>query len=224
MRRRTFVLVVWLMNLTTAQSANADVMCRWLGHCIYESPGFKIRVVDKETGKPLADVHAFAEWMQYGYQGTGGPLMAIDPVSGDDGVLTFRKWGPINGSSAGLVLDQDPVITLFKSGYVALTINNMPGTDERARVRGFNRADQTFKMEVFRGSTADWLQILKNIAYSPLGGSDSGKDAEQVRGAYRRRQQLIRTEATKITRDNDVDLLLDNLDRSMRLLEKDGGR
>ncbi len=215
------VLVAWGVKI---ECVHADVMCRWFLYCVYESPGFKIKVVDKDTDKPLADVHAFAEWMQYGYQGTGGPLMAIEAVSGTDGVLAFQKWGPISGSAGGLVLNQDPLITLFKPGYAALTINNMPGTDERARVRGFNRAGQTFRMEVFGGSTADWVQMLESIAYSPLGGSDSGKYAEQVRGVYRQRQQLIRTEAAKLTRDNKVDLLLDNLDESIRFLEKGGTR
>ena len=65
-----------------SQSAEANFMCQWMGRCFFESPGFRITVVDKETGKPLSDVHALSVWVQYGCHGTNGPLMVQDAVSG----------------------------------------------------------------------------------------------------------------------------------------------
>lgn len=222
MRRRTITLLVWLMSLTIPQSGHADVMCRWFGRCVYESPGFKIRVVDKETGKPLAGVHALAEWVQYGYQGSDGPLMAIDAVSSADGMLSFHKWGPISGSSAGLELNQDPVISVFKSGYMPLTINNMPGTDERARLRGFNRAGQIFKMEVFRGDLGLWVQELTKAAFLPTTRL-SGAEEQEILAVYTNRYRLIKIEAAKLPRKrDDVEHLIDTLERSIESLQGGG--
>jgi hypothetical protein len=119
--------------------------------------------VDGETVKPLADVHALVEWNQYGYHGSGGPLMVQDAVSGPDGVLTFPAWGPMRGSSGGLELNQDPVITLFKPGYKAMVINNAPGRDEKARVRGFTQSGQIFKMDHFHGTPEEWIKQLETI-------------------------------------------------------------
>ena len=141
-------------------SARADFLCSWLLQCFYESPGFKIRVVDKETGKPLVDVHALAEWVQYGYHGSGALLVAQDAVSGADGMLSFAPWGPTRGSSAGLVLNQDPVITLYKLGYDVILINNAPGRDERARVRGLWQNGQTFALSLFRGNSDERVKQL----------------------------------------------------------------
>lgn len=224
MRRLTITVLVWLMSLSIVETVHAEFLCQWFGYCVYESPGFKIIVVDKETGKPLADVHALAEWVQYGYQGSGGPLMAIDAVSGKDGVLAFHKWGPISGSSGGLALNQDPVISLFKPGYVGLTINNAPGSDERARVRGLKQDGQTFKMEVFKGDLTTWVKELTNAAFPPA-GSPAVREPEAVRNAYLNRLRIIKAEAEKLPKTRkDVDQLLDVLERSVRFLHGDSNQ
>jgi hypothetical protein len=189
MRRWTVTLLVWLMSLTIVRVGYADVLCRWFGHCVYESPGFKIRVVDKETGKPLAGVHALAEWTQYEFQGSGALLVAQDAVSGQDGMLVFPPWGPINGSSGGLVLNQDPVITLYKSGYDVMLINNAPGTDERARVRGLTQNGQTFKLGLFRGSADERVKQLGAVSDGLAGRSDT--TSMQFRQPYLNRARRV---------------------------------
>src|SRR5215831_11227291 len=126
-RKLPIIFAVWFIRMLAVPLAQANPLCSWFGYCVYESPAFRITVVDQETGRPLADVHALAEWVQYGSHGTNGPLMVQDAASGPDGVLAFTAWGPMRGSNAGLVLNQDPVITLFKPGYNTLRINNAPG-------------------------------------------------------------------------------------------------
>ena len=54
-------------------TADANPVCRWIGLCLYFSPGFSVTTVDAETGKPLPDVYGWAEWTQYGAHGRGGP-------------------------------------------------------------------------------------------------------------------------------------------------------
>src|SRR6516225_7530377 len=116
--------VTWLTCLMAVPPAQANPLCSWFGYCVYQSPGFKITVVDKETGQPLSDVHALAEWISYGMWGQKGPLMVQEAISGADGVLKFPTWGPIRGSRSGLVINTDPGLTLFKVRYKPLRIYN----------------------------------------------------------------------------------------------------
>ena len=216
------VIALLLFLVIAKTPAQANVVCEWFGYCVYESPGFKITIVDQETGQPLAGVHALAEWIQYGSHGTGGPLMVQDAVSGADGVLAFPAWGPLRGSSAGLSLNQDPIITLFKSGYLPLTLNNHPGRDERARVRGFTQSGQTFKMEVFKGNMTVWVQELTNAAFPPSTRL-SGAEREEIRSVYINRYRLLKVEVEKLPRNRkDVEHLIDTLERSIRFLQGDG--
>src|SRR5215475_2848681 len=119
MSRLVLIVLALLGCLLAGPPAEAENFeCTVFGQCFYESPGFRIRVVDKEMGQPLEGVHALAEWQRYGPHGFNGPLMAQDAVSAPDGWLTFPAWGPLRGSASGLVINTDPGITLFKPGYV----------------------------------------------------------------------------------------------------------
>lgn len=215
------LLAMWMMSIvifTFPRSANANIICEWFGYCVYESPAFKIKVVDSETGQPLAGVHALAEWIQYGYHGSGGPLMAVDALSGSDGVLDFPKWGPIRGSSGGLVLNQDPVISLFRPGYLTVIINNQSARDERARVRGLNQEGQTYKLEQFKGPVGAWIKELRRAA-NPNRTGLSVLAEGNIREAYLNRTLRIEIEAKKLRPANkETDELLDYLARDIKFL------
>ena len=58
--RRTSLLVA--LSLFTSAAAHADGICECVGYCLYESPDFRITVLDGETGFALSDVHALAAW------------------------------------------------------------------------------------------------------------------------------------------------------------------
>lgn len=100
------------LGLLLVTPAHAGLLCTVFKYCLYEGVPFTIKVVDKETGSPLPNVHALAEWLQQGRFGAGGPVMVQDAVSGPDGVLTFPAWGPLRGSPDGLLVYEAPVITL----------------------------------------------------------------------------------------------------------------
>lgn len=197
MRQLLLVIFVLLTSLVALSTAQADPLCQSLGYCVYESPGFKITVVDKETGQPLAGVHALAEWVQHALYGTNGPLMVQDAVSSPDGVLIFPAWGPIQGSTSGLVLNQDPVITLFTPGYTAMVIHNARGTDEKDRVHGFFQDGQIFKMEPFQRSPEEWLEQLKQVG---VGRAARIADEQrlQFRDPYLNRLRRISAERYKL--------------------------
>ena len=194
-----FTAIAIVVGLVAPQSADANILCKWFGRCFYESPGFRIRVVDKETGQPLADIHALAEWVSYAVGRENGPQMVQDAISGADGMLVFQAWGPMRGYRDGLVLNSDPVITLFKPGYRTATLNNaFPiGAGETDRVHGFQQDGQTFALEPFRGTPDEWIEQLRHVGDGrafPRGEDDNRK----FRDPYLNRLRRVWAERDKV--------------------------
>ena len=220
MRRAIGIGLLLLVGLLVPRAVEANILCKWFGRCLYESPGFRFTVVDRETGQPLADVHALSEWVMYGYHGTDGPLMVQDALSGPDGLLAFPAWGPLRGSSAGLVLNQDPVITLFKPEYKVLTIFNVPGTDETASVRGLRQDGQTFFLEPFRGSPGEWVEQLGK-ALEGAAASISAEQLLQFRVPYLNRRKRLWAERNKVPQEHQkVGQFFWHVERGIKLLEE----
>lgn len=221
MRRAIGIGLLLLVGLLVPRLAEASILCKWFGRCFYESPGFRFTVVDRETGQPLADVHALAEWVQYGPYGRNGPLMVQDASSGSDGALSFPAWGPIRGSSAGLVLNHDPAITLFKPEYKVLTIFNVPGTDETARVRGLRQDGETFTLEPFRGSLEEWVEQLRKAAYPGTKGRTFEDQLLEFRVPYLNRMRRVwgERENTPLQYRKDGEFFW-HVERSMRFYEE----
>ena len=195
--------IVWSVlavagGLLLSGTAEANVLCRLLPmRCTYEGAAFRFTVVDAETRQPLGEVHALAEWQLMGmYSGHGGPLMALDAVSGPDGQITFPAWGPIPGPH--LMLGSDPVVTLLKSGYKTLRLANPspPGTTETTRVRRFGRDGQTIALEPFRGIPDEWVEQLDQVwAGLAMRNQD---DNRKFRDPYLNRVRRVWAERDKV--------------------------
>jgi hypothetical protein len=200
---RAIILAVLLL-LVSPLPTDANVLCRWIGVCLYLSRGFDITVVDAETGKPLPGVYAWAEWVQYAAHGTNGPLMIQEATSGADGRLTFPAWGPTRGSGAGLDLGSDPAVILFKSGYATLLVQNeVPlGADHLAAFRTFGRSGQTLRLERFAGPVAERVRQLKTLAFPSYMGRVSVVQSAQFRNPYLKRLDLVEAELAELPRDS----------------------
>jgi hypothetical protein len=196
----------------------------------FESPGFTIRVADQETGQPLSGVHALAQWVRYS-RGGGAVMVARDAVSGPDGLLVFPPWGPVRGYYIGLKPGQDPVITLFRPGYLLprwqgegrREIHNITpqGTTETTRVRRFREDGATFAMEPFRGGTEEWLNHLREAAF-PGSGGVSDEERINVGEAALNRLERVRAELNRLPRDRrDVRLLDAALDRELQFWRRE---
>lgn len=215
---------VLLAGLTAASPA-AERSCIGAIPC-YESPGFTLRVVDKDTGQPLADVHALAEWISYGMWGQRAPVMAQDAASGPDGILVFRPWGPIRGYDPGLMPQFDPVITLFRPGYIMpepsgggarLLYNRpLPGVDRRTRVRRFANDGGTIAMELFRGSGKEWVKHLQEaMAPGTGGGAVTPEDRALFGAAHRNRYLRVKIELERLPHEPRAQALLKALQRNL---------
>jgi hypothetical protein len=202
-------------------------MCTLFNHCVYEAAAFSIRVVDKDTGEPLADVHALASWLQYGLSGQYPPLIVLDSVSGPDGILAFPAWGPIKGSRSGVVLGKDPIITLFKPGYLlsrpwagaARVIHNAypRDTEYTTRVRRFGQDGKTFTMEPFRGTPQEWLDEISEDAWPYFSDdlADKRPPANRLRRLWAEREKFP-------ARYQMPGQFFWHVERSLRALEGDG--
>ena len=221
--RRHFLMVVTgaALLLYGPGAGEANWLCPWLGPCLYESPGFRFTVVDKETGQPLEDVFALAEWIQYGPYGRNGPIMVQDAVSGPDGRLVFLPWGPTQGSPGGLVLNHDPFMTLFRPGYRTLAMTNRVSmaTEETTRVRRFGQDGQTIAMEPFRGSPEEWMKELGR-ALEGAAVSSSEEQVFQFRDPYLNRAKRLWAERHKFPqRYQQPAQFFWHVQREMRILE-----
>jgi hypothetical protein len=190
------IVVTLLTCLWAPAPTHANVLCRWTGFCLYLSPGFELTVVDAETGQPLPDVYAWAEWVQYGAHGRGGPLMVQDAISDENGRLTFPRWGPTLGSRGGLLLGIDPAVILFKTGYTTLLIHNgvPPGASHHAAIRGMSRNGQSLRLQPFRGSQAEWVEQLRKLAHPALSAGVAERHRDRFRPFYLRKTGRIKAE------------------------------
>jgi hypothetical protein len=178
-------------------------MCDWFFRCLYESPGFRFRVVDGETKQPLASVYALAEWVLHGSHGHNGPLMVQDASSAADGWMTFPAWGPTDGYRSGLVLNHDPVITLFKPGYKTRVYQNIypRGTMETTRIRRFGEDGKDVGLQPFRGTPTEWVQELEKAAYPATTGRTSERQLRPFRPSYLSHLQRVWIEVHKLPPD-----------------------
>lgn len=223
-----------LLALAWPSPVRADggtMLCRMLLQCYWESPPFTIRVIDKDTGRPLVDVHGLAVWMIYSVGSATQAVFMQDAVSGPDGVLRFAGWGPLRGYQE---LER-PFITLFKPGYVLprpepglrRTIRgHIPDGEFDTGIRRFSRDGETFAMEPFRGSPAEWLKDLRVEGWD-IGGNFDPKRPEPARTPYLNRLYRLRAEVERLPRtgieERDLESYRENLERSIRRLEE-GGR
>lgn len=221
MQRGVGIIMLFALGLLVPQPAAAEFLCTMFGKCLYEGAPFRFTVVDKNTGQPLADVHALAEWILHGPHGRNGPLMVQDAVSGPEGVLAFPAWGPTPGTRLGLILNHDPAITLFKPGYRTLLIQNAypEGTEETTRVRRFGQDGQTFALEPFRGSPKEWVKQMDNV----LGSSGSMSDDQllQFRWPYLARWKRVLGEREKLPPQyQQVGQFFWHVEREIKFLEE----
>ena len=191
--RALAVTATILLSLWAPTPAHANPLCRWTGICLYLSPGFKVTVVDAESGKPLSGVYGWAEWTQYGAHGRGGPLMVQDATSDAAGHLSFAHWGPTFGSAGGLLLGTDPAVIFFKPGYATLLVENgVPlGASQHSAIRGFSHSGETLRLQPFRGSPAEWVEQLRQLAHPALSSSISDTHLDTFRALYLRRLELV---------------------------------
>jgi len=81
------------------------------------------KIVDYETGKPIAGVSVFAHWDKTSWHGSIiGVVAAVEAITDEKGRYVLPEWGPLMSSVSDRDLMEYPQIHLFKFGYHPLTV------------------------------------------------------------------------------------------------------
>jgi hypothetical protein len=212
------VIIGALLGSGGGAEGQQDPLCPHLGGCLFEAPGFTIRVVDEQTGQPVPDAHAIAVWIALGMWGRNYPLMALEAVSQADGSLTFPAWGPLRGSE-GLMPGRDPVISIFKPGYRALLLYNATpfGQPDSARVHAFHLGGRRVALTQFQGTPGELVAELRKAAVPVETSGLPASAPASLRQPYVHRLRLVKAEAERLPQTlPDVVALLWQLDSSIR--------
>jgi hypothetical protein len=192
-------------GLLAPARVEAYMLCGLLGICPYISPGFTLTVVDAESGKPVGDVYAWAEWVQYANHGLNGPIMIQEAQASADGRLVFPWWGPRFGYRSGLDIGSDPAVILFKPGYATLIVQNgeRPGMRTTDAIRVFTRNGETLRLQRFAGSIDERVRQLRALAFSPTMGRMSDDQAAKFRAPYLKRFDLATAELDRLPKESE---------------------
>ena len=140
----------------------------------YSAEPIEAWVVDVETQQPLEGVIVVAAWTLEAnglywdwekwelagsiHQGSRtGALQVFETVTDQSGRFAFPAWGPIK-TSKGRLIDEDPKLIFFKSGYGYGVLANSLGTGgidrERVRnpVRWSNWSGKTIKLQLYNAA------------------------------------------------------------------------
>ena len=167
----------------TADSARAKRSIRRIAHAAllafatacaareYAAEPIDATVVDGTTGQPIAGALVIARWIARGDGGTHRPrdlgsVRVLETITAPDGRFHFDGWGPVAYAGKGTLLDEDPLILVFKHGYQVSHASNgqygvPPTKDFRAHKSGPLRSSlwngETLSMKPYQGSEREFF-------------------------------------------------------------------
>lgn len=123
-----------------------SVQC--LAACIapltYSAEPINAQIVDAETKRPIEGVVIVANWqLKEGTLGgsvPAGQLMVMETVTDKEGKFTFPAWGP-KTTWKGHLVNEDPQLLIFKSGYRYRRLLNAYSSSREARLKEIRRSD-----------------------------------------------------------------------------------
>ena len=143
----------------------------------YSAEAIEAWVVDAETGQPISGVVVTANWeLETGSVGgnvPAGQIMVMETVTDDKGRFYFSAWGPKSTPpsfpvpllrSEPHLVNRDPHMLLFKSGYKWVGLENTPMINyNRGSLRRSEWNGKTIKMEKFQGAIREYSAHLDRM-------------------------------------------------------------
>src|SRR5438309_2927823 len=167
MKRRIFIGIIVLMVALVTLS-----QCVWAPP-IYWGEAIHARVVDADSGQPVADAVVVADWKLYGGGvGHGGhhrSLFAQEAVTGMQGEFTIAAWGPTRRPMFA-ILDTAPWLGIFKTGYDHRFLWNEHASNAFVRRSDWN--NRTIQLKRTRRTNEARIEtlriVLSSCAFQPL--------------------------------------------------------
>lgn len=110
----------------------------------YSAEPIEAWVVDAETKQPLEGVVITANWQleegTFGGNVQAGQLNVMETTTDKEGRFRFHGWGPLKVAKGHLV-NRDPQLLLFKSGYEYQALSNKYSSDRELRLRPVRWSD-----------------------------------------------------------------------------------
>lgn len=164
MSQRTVFLVVLLWSLPTLPACAMSLT--------YTAEPMQAWVVDADTKQPLEDVIVVARWeLERGTVGgnvPAGQLKVMEAVTDKEGKFSFPGFGPETLWDSFLV-NKDPELILFKSGYEFRRLLNPYTSDRELRTRPQRRSDWNGKriaLKSFKGTQEEYARHLGSLSLS----------------------------------------------------------
>jgi hypothetical protein len=177
----------------------------YVASSVWMSSEARARIIDATTGQPVSDAIVLATWEVKGLEGYSfGPLVMFELTTDAQGAFTLPGWGPRLYTGSGEIRGSEPVVRIFKRGYVPVVLDNTsppsrfirPSIDGQViRVRSLSvpPAEYASELEPFRmsiqflysGGHCEWQRAPRTTAAmhrlkSELQGSDAASAFRSV--------------------------------------------
>jgi hypothetical protein len=137
---------------------------------VYFGKEIRGKVLDADTGAPLAGVSIVAEWQIYVMvvqSHLGNRIKVIEATTGFDGNYVVPGWGPVVRPPWGALLNHSPKLTFFKAGYYPKVVLNERESESMIRDSEFNGRE--IRLKQFDGDL-DLLDRLLEVSSPWLTG------------------------------------------------------
>jgi len=148
----------------------------------YTADPISARVVDAETGQPLAGVNVAALWiLKGGLEGGNvvGYANILETVTDSNGAFSFPGWGP-RPVALGQLHHDAPLMLFFKAGYAYHQVQNRVVTAAAPTHTRSDWAGKTVALKKFKGTLAEYAYELR--AFPLELGSMINVDTCRMRG------------------------------------------
>jgi len=159
--------------LTTLFCALVPIGCGFA----YTADPISARVVDAETGQPLAGVNVAALWtLKGGLEGGNvvGYANILETVTDANGTFSFPGWGPRPVVLGQLHADA-PLMLFFKPGYGYHQVQNRVVTAAAPTQTRSDWNGKTIPLKKFKGTLAEYAYDLRafRLELGPLINADT---------------------------------------------------
>lgn len=173
----------------------------------YSAEPIEAWVVDAETKQPIEGVIVTANWqLQSGNAGGsfhGGQLMVMETVTDKQGRFYFSGWGPLKPKQ-GYLINLDPQLLFFKSGYEYLRLNNTPFRENMHKdpVRKSDWNKKTIDMKRFKESLEEYAehvhQLDNDLEWARFGDDCEWKNVHRMLLELQRMSEYFESKQVKL--------------------------